>query len=77
MVNLFDEIIDISMFIKPFKGKYVKGNFYEEHYKFYDEREWRYKPSKFLGIQSFLNKEDYQEYEAGGKEPIFNLEFSI
>ena len=31
------------------------------NYKFYDEREWRYKPSRFLTGREFLTKEEYQD----------------
>ena len=66
IINLFDGIIDLIMYIKPYIGLYERKriSFKDENYKFYDEREWRYKPSKLLVRKSFMTKAEYLSYNS-------------
>jgi len=52
------------MYVKPYQGLYERpyANFRDENYKFYDEREWRYKPNRFL-TREFLYKNEYENSE--------------
>ena len=60
LFTLFDKLIQFSMYIKPYVGLFERKqlNIKIENYKFYDEREWRYKPSGFLPCEGFLTKEE-------------------
>lgn len=59
LINYLNYVINLMMYIKPYSGNYQRKNGYKaESYKFYDEREWRYKPSVYLARQ-FLSKEEY------------------
>lgn len=62
LIDLMDRIINLVMYIKPYSGPYERANigFKEDDYKFYDEREWRYKPSRYLA-REFLTKEEYSD----------------
>lgn len=54
----FNKLIQFSMYIKPYISVYERKQpkIRIENYKFYDEREWRYKPSGFLPCEEFLTK---------------------
>jgi len=56
-INLIKQI---SFYIKPYIGSFERKrtNFKEANYKFYDEREWRYKP-KIPAGRSFLTKNEF------------------
>src|SRR5690606_12505200 len=62
--NLYDNLVDLIMFVKPYIGSYERkfNGFKDNNYKFYDEREWRYKPNKML-CRSFLTKQEYESFE--------------
>jgi len=61
--ELFDAIVDLTMFVKPYSGFFEKGLYKNENHKFYDEREWRYKPSKML-CKSYMTKEEFNSFSS-------------
>jgi len=63
ILNIYNNILHLTMFLKPYKGVYVRKGVTLEDYKFYDEREWRYKPNEYL-CQSFMSKEEYLSYNS-------------
>lgn len=65
VINLYDLLIDLIMYVKPYIGSFERKSigFKDPNYKFYDEREWRYKPSKLLSFKTFLTKEEYSSFE--------------
>jgi len=80
VINLYDQLIDLMMFIKPYMGYYERKStgFKESNYKFYDEREWRYKPNRFLITKSYLTKEEFLDYkrDASRNEGVGFIDFS-
>jgi len=50
VINFYDDFIDFTMYVKPYIGNFERKTigFNDPNYKFYDEREWRYKPNKRL-----------------------------
>lgn len=62
IIKLISNMYSLTMFIKPYIGYFEKKGFKDENYKFYDEREWRYIPNRFLGRQ-FLHKNEYDNPE--------------
>lgn len=75
LLNHFYDLIQLSMFVKPYKGFYEREyiNWSEENYKFYDEREWRYKPSRHLSCKGYLTKD---EFETEKMRENYNAELS-
>jgi hypothetical protein len=71
--NFYDAIVDLSMFVKPYSGCFKKGTYENEHHKFYDEREWRYKPNRML-CKSYMTKE---EYNSGGCRDELNKDMGF
>lgn len=55
----YDFILDLLMYIKPFTGRYEKNERTYDKYRFYNEREWRYKPSKYHLDKNVLTKEEF------------------
>lgn len=61
--NFYDDIIDLIMFVKPYIGFYEKNKYKNENHKFYDEREWRYKPNKMI-CKSYMTKQEFNSYNS-------------
>jgi hypothetical protein len=78
LIDYFEKVITLFMYVKPYIGKYerLRVSFKEDNYKFYDEREWRYKPSKFLALE-FLTKEEYddKDYLKKMNDSLGNISF--
>ena len=69
ILNFYNNLIELTLFIKPYKGFYERNN--EIDYKFYDEREWRYVPNLMI-CKPYRNKTEYEEYCKQGK-PNLNV----
>lgn len=58
--SLIENFIELSMFFKPYKGYFKKGEYECQNHKFYDEREWRYKPDNTQIPNSFKLEEEFE-----------------
>jgi len=78
VINLYDELIDLTMFVKPYIGYYERksNGFKDPNYKFYDEREWRYKPSRLFGFKSYLTKEEFLTNDLERNKVLNHISFS-
>ena len=65
VINFYDDFIDFTMYVKPYIGNFERKTigFNDPNYKFYDEREWRYKPNKRL-CQSYMSKETFLSFSS-------------
>lgn len=61
--NLISANQNLIMFVKPYQGKYERTSigFSEKNYRFYDEREWRYRPPNFLTARTYLTKDEFND----------------
>ncbi len=61
--NLINATQNLIMFVKPYQGKYERPltGFSEKEYRFYDEREWRYRPPEFLTARTYLTKDEFND----------------
>ena len=56
--ELWDQLLGIQCFIKPYEGAFSKGNQSFRNVRFYDEREWRFVPDLEGDLFNFLLDED-------------------
>ncbi|MBE9468233.1 MAG: hypothetical protein IMY72_07930 [Bacteroidetes bacterium] len=78
VINFYDIIVDLSMFVKPYSGFFEKGNYKNDNHKFYDEREWRYKPDKML-FKSYMTKQEYDSFNSSDErnKNMQNIDFDL
>lgn len=80
LLQYLDNVINLIMYVKPYQGLYERpyADFRDENYKFYDEREWRYKPNS-LFKREFLYKEEYEntDFLEVENSKLGTLEFNI
>jgi hypothetical protein len=80
VTNLIRATQNLIMFVKPYQGNYERPRigFSQKDYRFYDEREWRYRPPDFLTSRTYLTKDEFNdpkirnEYESR----LFKITFS-
>jgi len=77
--NLLTVCRNLIMFVKPYQGPYERKhiNFSEKNYRFYDEREWRYRPPDFLTSRTYLTKEEFKNknLKKEKEKQLYNLTY--
>ena len=78
--NLINANQNLIMFVKPYQGKYERKRigFLDKNYRFYDEREWRYRPPNFLTSRTYLTSNEYNDPKEKAKHEgsLFNVTFN-
>jgi len=78
--NLIRATQNLIMFVKPYQGNYERPHigFSQKEYRFYDEREWRYRPPDFLTSRTYLTKDEFNDPKIRGEyeSSLFKITFS-
>lgn len=77
ILDFYNTFIDLTLYVKPYSGIYVRSENIYKDYKFYDEREWRYIPDKFEN-KPFITKMDFEIIKKNtDSKTIKNIDFDI
>ncbi|NAY92963.1 hypothetical protein GTQ34_13650 [Muricauda sp. JGD-17] len=77
--GISDEFMNLSNFLKPYKGNFKRGDKIYKNVRFYNEREWRYVPKIEFDsdVGNYLDKSHYSKPEVLQEENAKLLDYRL